>query len=87
MRVVQGPNDGTISVEETKLAGMRFHTVLPVTHTGLPVATVGDAGEFNSGREMAAWLGLVPRQRSTGGRSRLLGISKRGYRYLMNLID
>jgi len=39
---------------------------------------VGDAKTFKSGRELAAWLGLVPRQHSTGGKTRLLGISKRG---------
>ena len=52
-----------------------------LTATAL-VASVGDAGEFRNGRELAAWLGMVPRQYSTGGRSRLLGISKRGDRYL-----
>ncbi len=50
------------------------------------VAAVGDAAEFRNGREMAAWLGLVPRQRSTGGRPTLLGISKRGDRYLRTLL-
>ena len=56
-----------------------------LTATAL-VAAVGDAGEFRNGREMAAWLGLVPRQRSTGGRPTLLGISKRGDRYLRTLL-
>lgn len=46
------------------------------------VAAVGDAQEFGSGRDLAAWLGLVPRQHSTGGTPRLLGISKRGNTYL-----
>ena len=50
------------------------------------VAAVGDASVFRNGREMSAWLGLVPRQRSTGGKSRLLGISKRGDRYLRTLL-
>lgn len=57
----------------------------PITATAL-VAAVGDAHEFRNGREMAAWLGLVPRQMSTGGRTRLLGISKRGDRYLRTLL-
>ena len=56
-----------------------------LTATAL-VAAVGDAAEFRSGREMAAWLGLVPRQRSTGGRPVLLGISKRGDRHLRTLL-
>jgi hypothetical protein len=42
------------------------------------VATIGDGRMFRSGRDFAAWLGLVPRQHSTGGRSTLLGIRKRG---------
>jgi transposase len=51
------------------------------------VAAVGDGSAFARGRDMAAWLGLVPRQASTGGKPRLLGISKRGNRYLRkNLI-
>ena len=44
------------------------------------------ATEFRNGRELAAWLGLVPRQRSTGGRAKLLGISKRGDRHLRTLL-
>ncbi len=46
------------------------------------VAAVGDGSAFRRGRDMAAWLGLVPRQATTGGKPRLLGISKRGNRYL-----
>jgi transposase len=53
----------------------------PLNATAL-VATVGDASAFAKGRDMAAWLGLVPRQATTGGKPRLLGISKRGNRYL-----
>ncbi|MBK8174306.1 MAG: IS110 family transposase [Rhodospirillales bacterium] len=50
-------------------------------------AAVGDARTFGRGRDMAAWLGLTPRQRTTGGKPHLLGISKRGNRYLRkNLI-
>ena len=56
-----------------------------LTSTAL-VAAVGDANVFKNGRYMAAWLGLVPRQYSTGGKSRLLGISKRGDRYLRTLL-
>ena len=50
------------------------------------VAAAGDAKEFASGREFAAWLGLTPRQRSTGGRTVLGPISKRGDRYLRALL-
>lgn len=50
------------------------------------VATVADARKFRSGREFAAFLGLVPRQSGTGGRVKLLGISKRGDPYLRTLL-
>jgi transposase len=49
-------------------------------------ATVGDARAFRSGRQFAAWLGLVPRQNSSGGKERLGGISKMGDRYLRHLL-
>lgn len=57
----------------------------PVTASAL-VAAVGDAGQFKNGREMAAWLGLVPRQHSSGGKNRLGHISKRGDSYLRTLL-
>ena len=57
----------------------------PITATAL-VAAVGDRSCFRNGRQFAAWLGLVPRQRSSGGKSRLFGISKRGDRYLRTLM-
>ena len=47
---------------------------------------MGNAAEFRNGRELAAWLGLVPRQRTTGGKPTLLGISKRGDRHLRTLM-
>lgn len=50
------------------------------------VAAVGNAHSFKNGRQMAAWLGLVPRQHSSGQKTRLLGISKRGDRYLRRLL-
>lgn len=56
-----------------------------LTATAL-VATVGDAKAFKSGRELAAFLGLVPRQTGTGGKVRLGGISKRGDVYLRTLL-
>lgn len=57
----------------------------PVTATAL-IAAVGDRSCFRNGRQFAAWLGLVPKQRSSGGRARLFGISKRGDRYLRTLM-
>jgi len=50
------------------------------------VAAVGSAATFNKGRDLAAWLGLVPRQATTGGRPKLLGITKRGSRYLRKML-
>lgn len=50
------------------------------------VAAVGNAEAFGRGRDLAAWLGLTPRQASTGGRQKLLGISKRGNRYLRSTL-
>lgn len=57
----------------------------PVIATAF-VAAVGDAKNFKNGRHLAAWLGLVPRQASSGGKQILLGISKRGDRYLRSLL-
>jgi len=57
----------------------------PLTATAL-LATVGDATQFASGREMAASFGLTPKQNSSGGKERLLGISKRGDAYLRSLL-
>ena len=56
-----------------------------ITATAL-TATVGDASQFRSGRQFAAWLGLVPTQRSSGGKDRLGRISKRGDGYLRRLL-
>jgi transposase len=50
------------------------------------IATMGDAKAFKSAREFCAWLGLVPKQRGTGGKIQLLGISKRGDSYLRTLL-
>ena len=57
----------------------------PIVATAL-VAEVGDWTVFSSGRNLAAWIGLVPRQHSTGGKDRLGGISKQGNRYLRWLL-
>jgi transposase len=57
----------------------------PIIATAI-ASTVVDASGFRSGREFAAWLGLVPRQHSTGGKARLGGISKRGNQYLRRLL-
>lgn len=57
----------------------------PITASAI-VASVGHASEFRNGRQFAAWLGLTPRQSSSGGKSRLGRISKRGDAYLLLLL-
>lgn len=57
----------------------------PITASAL-IASIGDAKNFDDGRQLAAWLGLVPRQHSSGGKSNLLGMSKRGDSYLRTLL-
>ena len=57
----------------------------PITASAL-IATIGDARVFGNGRQLAAWLGLVPKQHSSGGKPTLLGISKRGDAYLRTLL-
>lgn len=57
----------------------------PLTASAL-VASVGDASCFATGRHLSAWIGLVPRQHSSGGKPRLLGVGKRGDTYLRGLL-
>jgi transposase len=56
-----------------------------ITATAL-IAAIGKAETFEHGRDLAAWLGLVPRQSTTGGKPRLMGITKRGNTYLRKLL-
>jgi transposase len=72
----------------TNAASQRLETIPGIgfiTATAL-AATVRDARTFRSGRQFAAWLGLVPRQNSSGGKDRMGGISKMGDRYLRHLL-
>ena len=64
---------------------MKIPGIGPLTASAM-VATIGDFKEFKSGRELAAYLGVVPRQHSSGGKQNLLGISKRGDGYLRTLL-
>jgi transposase len=57
----------------------------PIVATAI-VAAIGNGAAFHKGREFSAWLGLVPRQYSTGGKAKLLGISKRGNVYLRKIL-
>jgi len=64
---------------------MRLAGIGPITATAM-VATVGNATSFANARQFVGWLGLVPRQYSSGGKSRLGGISKRGDAYLRRML-
>jgi transposase len=88
--------DERVSKIETKLTALCAQSedcqrLLTIPGVGLLTATamvaaIGDINVFKNGRELAAWLGLVPRQHSTGGKPKLLGISKRGDSYLRTLL-
>lgn len=64
---------------------MQLRGIGPVTATAM-IATIGDGSQFKNGRQMAASIGLTPKQHSSGGKDRLLGISKRGDGYLRTLL-
>lgn len=64
---------------------MTIPGVGPLASTAL-LASAGTGRQFRKARDLAAWLGLVPREYSTGGKTRLLGISKRGNKYLRRMI-
>ena len=92
LRMVQAQLRGLekklMSWHRANKASRRLETIPGVgviTATAL-VATIGDASQFRSGRQLAAWLGLVPRQHSSGGKERLGRISKRGDGYLRKLL-
>jgi hypothetical protein len=63
----------------------RYQAIGPVVATAI-VAAIGNGAAFSKGREFAAWLGIVPRQYSTGGKAKLFGISKRGNPYLRRIL-
>ena len=75
-RLIEATRDGAACERLTAVPGAG-----PVIATAM-VAAAGNAKKLSSGRHLAAWLGLVPRQRSSGGKERLLGLSKRGDGYL-----
>ena len=80
--------DGEIALLARSEPAMRLQQLRgigPMIATAL-VAAVGDATQFTNGRQLAASLGLTPRQHSSGGKERLLGISKRGDAYLRTLM-
>ena len=64
---------------------VKVEGVGPLVATAV-VAAIGNTRQFTNGRELSAWLGLVPREHSSGQRTMLLGINKRGNRYLRTLL-
>jgi transposase len=81
-------DDEKLAIGQAHPACQRLQTIpgiSPVTATAL-IAAIGDVTQFKNGRQLAAWLGLVPREYSTGGKPRVLGISKRGDVYLRKLL-
>ena len=78
--IEQQANSDAMCREIQKIEG-----VGPLTASAM-VASIGDASVFKNGREVSAWLGLVPKQHSSGNKVRLGGISKRGDRYLRTLL-
>lgn len=80
-----------VRLNERLKANADMKRVLKIPGVGLltataVIATMGQADAFKSAREFCAWLGLVPQQRGTGGKVKLLGISKRGDTYLRKLL-
>jgi transposase len=80
MQIVKWHRQSDASSKLAKVPGIG-----PITASAL-VASIGDAKSFNNGRQVAAWLGLVPKQHSSGGKQNLLGISKRGDKYLRTML-
>ncbi|HBL5515907.1 TPA: IS110 family transposase, partial [Escherichia coli] len=64
---------------------MQFRGIGPMTATAI-VASIGNGHDFKNGRQFSAWLGLTPRQQSSGGKARLGRITKAGDSYLRTLL-
>jgi transposase len=81
-------DDEFAATARTDDAARRLTTIpgIGVLNATALAAAIGNAGTFARGRDLAAWMGLVPRQATTGGKPRLLGISKRGNTYLRTLL-
>ena len=81
-------NDELVQLARNDAATHRLTSIpgIGVLNATALVAAVGNASSFAKARDLGSWLGLVPRQYSTGGKARLLGISKRGNTYLRTLL-
>jgi transposase len=81
-------NDEVDRIASSDAACLRLRQIPgigPLVATAI-VASIGNGSAFHKGREFAAWMGLVPKQHSTGGKAKLYGISKRGNRYLRKIL-
>jgi transposase len=85
VRQLDGEIAAIAASEPAAVRLQQLRGVGPMIATAL-VAAIGDAKQFVNGRQLAASLGLTPRQHSSGGKDRLLGISKRGDAYLRTLL-
>lgn len=85
---IEALNGEFIALAKADEASRRLVTIpgVGVLSATALVAAIGDGAAFRRGRDLGAWLGLVPRQNSTGGKAKLLGISKRGNTYLRYLL-
>ena len=83
-RRIKAYDDELVALTREDELARRLATIpgIGVINATALLAAVGDASAFAKGRDLAAWLGLTPRQHSTGGKTKLLGISKRGNKYL-----
>ena len=77
--------EGLAARDQTARRLMTVPGIGPLAATAL-LAAAGNGQQFRKARDMAAWLGLVPQQHTTGGRTQMLGISKRGNRYVRRLL-
>jgi len=86
-RRIAALNAEFVELARSDAAARRLTTIpgIGVLNATALVAAVGDASAFRRGRDLGAWLGLVPKQCTTGGKPKLLGISKRGNKYLRML--
>jgi transposase len=87
-RRIEALNREFVERARTDAAARRLATIpgIGVLSATALVAAVGNGASFTRGRDLSAWLGLVPRQHTTGGKAKLLGISKRGNKYLRFLL-
>ena len=90
---LHGVNEtGVVQLRQPKVGRSKLNELVAAlpqraeTTAAAIVAMVGNGAEFSSGRQFAAWLGLVPRQHSSGGKSNLGGITKRGDTYVRTLL-